>query len=88
MLILKNLSSFFQTYCRYKSIANTRKPWASDEVHTEENSHPVQQGNTLKRKPLNLTYMNDEFKVFRSGPLFKDPTDYLAWLEKKEEKKS
>lgn len=30
----------------------------------------------------------NNFRVFRSCPLFKDPKDYLAWLAKVEKKKS
>lgn len=32
--------------------------------------------------------MNSDFGVFRSCPLFRDPSDYLSWLEKIEKNKS
>lgn len=32
--------------------------------------------------------MNSGFRVFRTCPLFRDPSGYLGWLEKKEKKKS
>lgn len=32
--------------------------------------------------------MNNGFRVFRAPPLFKDPTDYLSWLNKIEKTKS
>lgn len=32
--------------------------------------------------------MNNDFRVFRSCPLFRDPSDYLGSLEKIEKKKS
>lgn len=82
------LKEFFPTYHRYKPIACAKKPKASDEIHTEENPNPDNQGNPSTDEPIILTYMNNVFRVFRSCPLFRDPSDYLGWLEKIEKKKS
>lgn len=69
-------------------MACAKKPKVSDETHTEENPNPDDQGNPSTDEPINLTYMNSGFRVFRSCPLFRDPSDYLGWLEKIEKKKS
>ena len=42
----------------------------SDEIHTEENPNPDNQGNPPTDEPINLTYMNNCFRVFLSCPLF------------------
>lgn len=31
---------------------------------------------------MDLRFMNNGFRVFRATPSFKDPTDYLSWLNK------
>lgn len=83
------LKEFFQTYHKYnKHIACTKKPKVNEETHTEENSNPDNQGNPSTNERINLTYMNSGFTVFRSCPLFRDPSDYLGWLEKIDKKKS
>lgn len=76
------LKEFSPTYHRYKPIACVKKPKANKETHTDENPHPDNQGNLSTEEPINLTFMNHGFRVFRSCPLFRDPYDYLSWLEK------
>lgn len=88
MLTLKNSSSFFPTYYRYKHITNTRKPKAKYEIHITENPHPDQKGNSFTYEHIKLKYMNNRFRVFRSSHLFKNSKDYLSQLEKVEKKKS
>lgn len=80
------LKEFFPTYHKYKSIACAKKTKVGDETHTEENPNPYNQGNPSTDETINLTYMNNGFRVFRSCPLFWDPSDYLGWLEKIEKK--
>lgn len=53
----EKLKQFLPTYYRYKPIANTKKPMASDDIYTDENPHPDQQGNSFTDEPFNLTYM-------------------------------
>lgn len=77
------LKDFFPTYHRYKPIACIKKPKVN-----EENPNPDNQGNLSNDEPIDLTYMNSGFRVFQSCPLFRDPSDYLGWLEKNEKKKS
>lgn len=83
-----SLREFFLTYHRYKPLSNRNKPKASDEIETAENPHLDNQSTPLIEKPIDLDYMNNEFRVFRSCPLFKDPSDYLGWLKKIENKKA
>lgn len=83
-----SLREFFPTYHRYKPIANGKKPRASDEIETAENPHHENQSTPSIEKLIDLDYMNKGFRVFRSFPLFKDPSSYLSWLRKIESKKS
>lgn len=82
------LKEFFPTYQRYKPIACVKKPNINEEIHIEETPNTNNQGNLSADEPIDLTYMNSGFRVFRSCPLFRDPSDYLGWLEKIEKKKS
>lgn len=37
---------------------------------------------------IDSRFMKNGFRAFRATPTFKDPTDYLNWLVKKEKSKS
>jgi hypothetical protein len=37
---------------------------------------------------IDLRFMNNDFRVFRATPSFKDPTNYLEWLNKIEKTKA
>lgn len=77
------LKEFFPTYHRNKPIVSKKRT----RVNTEVTDKPTITSTELIESPINIDYMNN-FRVFCSCPLFKDPKDYLAWLTKVEKKKS
>lgn len=60
------LKEFSPTYHRYKPITCLKKPKANEETHIDENPRPDNQGNLSTDEPINLTYMNQGFRVFRT----------------------
>lgn len=77
------LKEFFPTYHYNKPIASKKKT----RVNTEVTEKPSKSSTEPTENPINLDYMNN-FRLFLSFPLFKDPKVYLAWLAKVEKRKT
>lgn len=74
----RKLKEYFPSYHKCKPIGQAKKPRV--ELTAVEN--PNATGTT------DLRFMSNEFRVFRTTPSFKDPTDYLEWLKKIDKTKS
>lgn len=77
----RRLRNFFPTYHKRKPIGQAKRLRA-EKTATAEESQP------LADETIDLRFMNNGFRVFRVTPSFKDPTDYLNWLNKIEKTKS
>lgn len=72
---------FFPTYHKCKPIGQAKRLRAERTATTEEFQ-------SLADESIDLRFMNNVFRVFRATPSFKDPTNYLNWLNKIEKAKS
>lgn len=73
-----NLREVFPSYHKCKPIGQARNPGI--EITSTEN---LKAGDII-----DLRFMNNGFRAFRATPTFKDPTDYLDWLNKVEKAKA
>lgn len=69
---------YFPTYHKCKPIGQAKKPRV-EPTTTEEPKID---------ETIDLRFMYNEFRVFRATPSFKDPTDYIEWLNKIEKAKA
>ena len=69
------LRDFFPTYQKCKPIDQAKKLRVERATIDEESQ-------SLIDETIDLRFMNNGFRVFRATPSFKDPTDYLNWLNK------
>lgn len=74
----RKLKEYFPYYHKCKPIGQGKKPRV--ELTTAEDPKT--------NETINLRLMNNGFRVFRATPSFKDPTDYLKWLNKIEKNQS
>lgn len=75
------LRDFFPTYHKCKPIGQAKR------LRTER-TNTVEESQSLADAIIDLRFMNNDFRVFRATPSFKDPTDYLNSLNKIEKTKS
>lgn len=73
-----NLREFFPSYHKCKPIGQAKNPRTG--ITTAENPKD--------NDVIDLRFMNNGFRAFRATATFKDPTDYLDWLNKVEKAKS
>lgn len=81
MLNLADLGTFFTTYHKCKPIGQVK-------ILRAERTATAEESQSLADETLDLRFMNNDFRVFRVTPSFKDPTDYLNWLNKIEKANS